>query len=99
MLMHEKPWGDLYIQATKPCSNHEIHVLFEHGIRTFDITRWVLLCLRYVHFNRESVDVIFQNVFKTNDLNLQYLIEGANPFTNNQNMYPIRVICPYCWAI
>ena len=31
-----------------PCSNHEIHVLFEHGFWTFDITTWALLCLRYV---------------------------------------------------
>ena len=32
------------------CSNHGIHVLFEHGFWTFDITRWALLCLRYIEW-------------------------------------------------
>ena len=42
----------------KPCSNHDIRVLFEHGFWTFDITRWALLCLRYV----ERRNVIALNV-------------------------------------
>ena len=39
------------------CSNHEIHVLFEHGFWTFDITRRALLCLRYVE--RSNVIVLY----------------------------------------
>ena len=41
-----------------PCSNHKIHVLFEHGFLTFDITRWALLCLHYI----ERRNVIALNV-------------------------------------
>ena len=41
-----------------PCSNHENHMLFEHGFWTFDVTRWALLCLRYV----ERRNVITLNV-------------------------------------
>ena len=45
-----------------PCSNHEIHVLFEHEFWSFDITRWVLFCLRYVERPERSILEFYDDV-------------------------------------